>query len=123
MKRPWVIALFVGVWGCGDSVEQAARRADQLALPAPSDGSGWSINRDATGREARWQVRIDGPWDTYVRWLRPQLLKEFEWVKSKDMQRLLFRKSLAGDVYTLELRMPEPPRAAYVTAILAARPF
>lgn len=123
MKRLCVVALCVGVWGCADSVERAARRVYELTLPAPSDGSGWSINRDGIGRVARWQVRIDGSWDTYVQWVGPRLLKEFESITPMDMQRLQFRKSLAGDVYMLELRMPEPPQAAYVTATFTARPF
>lgn len=123
MKRLCVVALCVGVWGCADSVERTARRAYELTLPAPSDGSGWSSSRDRTGRVARWQVRIDGSWETYVQWVQPRLLKEFESITSPDTQRLQFRKSLAGDVYTLELRMPESPRAAYVTATFTARPF
>ena len=58
-----------------------------------------------------------------MQWVRPRLLKEFESITSPDTQRLQFRKSLAGDVYTLELDMPEPPLAAYVTATFTARPF
>ena len=121
MNRLCVVALCMGLWGCADSVERAARRAYELTLPALSDGSGRSSSRDRTGRVARWQVRIDGSWDMYVQWVRPRLLEEFEPIPSPDMQRLQFRKSLAGDVYMLELRMPEPPRAAYVTAIFTAR--
>jgi hypothetical protein len=123
VKRLCLVALCVGVWGCADSVERAASRAYELTLPAPSDGSGWSISRDRTGRVATWQVRIEGSWETYLQWVRPRLLEEFESITSTDTQRLQFRKSLAGDVYTLELRMPEPSSAAYVTAIFTARAF
>ncbi len=123
VKRLCVVALCVGFWGCADSVEGDTGRTYELTLPAPSDGSGWSIHRDGAGRVARWQVRIDGSWDTYVQWVRPRLLKKFESIASTNRERLQFRKSLAGDVYTLELRMPEPPRAAYVTATFTARPF
>ena len=98
MKHLCVVSLCVGVWSCADSVERAARRTYELTLPAPSDGSGWSINRDGAGRVARWQVRLDGSWDTYVQWVRPQLLKEFESIASTNMERLQFQKSLAGDV-------------------------
>ena len=123
MKRLCLLALCVGVWGCADSVERAGRRAYELTLPAPSDGSGWPISRDRTGRVARWQVRIEGTWDNYVQWVRPILLKEFDSVASPDKRRLQFRRSLDGDAYMLELLMPEPPRAVYVTATFTARSF
>jgi hypothetical protein len=123
VKRVCVAALCVAVWGCADSVERAARRTYESTLPAPSDGSGWSISRDGTGRVARWQVRIGGSWDEYAQWVRPRLMKEFKEIASMDTQRLQFTKSLAGDVYTLELLMPESQAAAYVTATFAARPF
>jgi hypothetical protein len=117
------VALCVGVRGCADSVERAARRAYELTLPAPSDGSGWSISRDGTGRVARWQVRIGGSWDEYAQWVRPRLMKEFKDIASMDTQRLQFAKSLDGDVYTLELRMPDRLAGAYVAATFTARPF
>jgi hypothetical protein len=113
----------VAVWGCADSVERAARRTYESTLPAASDGSGWSISRDGTGRVARWQVRIGASWDEYTQWVRPRLMKEFKEIASMDTLRLQFVKSLDGDVYTLELRMPDPPGAAYVTATFTARPF
>jgi hypothetical protein len=50
-------------------------------------------------------------------------MKEFKEIASTDTQRLQFAKSLDGAVYTLELRMPNPPGSAYVTATLSARPF
>jgi hypothetical protein len=123
VKRVCVAALCVAVWGCADSVERAARRTYESTLPAPSDGSGWSISRDGTGRVARWQVRIGGSWDEYAQWVRPRLMKEFKEIASMDTQRLQFTKSLAGDVYMLELLMPESQAAAYVTATFTARPF
>ena len=123
MKRVCVVALCVAVWGCADSVERAARRTYESTLPAPSDGSGWSISRDGAGRVARWQVRISGSRDEYAQWVRPRLMKEFKEIASMDTQRLQFAKSLDGDVYTLELRMPDPPGTAYVIATFTARPF
>jgi hypothetical protein len=123
VKRVCVVALCVAVWGCADSVERAARRTYESTLPAPSDGSGWSISRDGTGRVARWQVRMGGSWDEYKQWVRPRLMKEFKEIASVDTQRLQFAKSLDGDVYTLELRMPDRLAAAYVTATFTARPF
>jgi hypothetical protein len=123
VKRLCVISLCVGLWGCADSVDRAARRAYELTLPALSDGSGWSISRDASGRVATWQVRIEGSWDTYAQWVQPRLMKEFDSVTALGTQRLQFGKSLTGDVYTLELRLPDPPQDAYVTATFVARPF
>ena len=123
MKRVCVVALCLVVWGCADSVERAARSTYELTLPAPSDGSGWSISREGTGRVARWQVRIGGSWDDYAQWVRPRLTNEFKEIASIDTQRLHFAKSLDGDAYTLELRMPDPPGTAFVTATFTARPF
>jgi hypothetical protein len=123
VKRVCAVALCLAVWGCADSVERAARRTYESTLPAPSDGSGLSISRDGTGRVARWQVRIGGSWDEYAQWVRPRLMKEFKEIASVDTQRLQFAKSLDGDVYTLDLRMPDPPESAYVTATFTARPF
>jgi hypothetical protein len=123
VKRVCVAAFCVAVWGCADSVERAARRTYESTLPAPSDGSGWAISRDGAGRVARWQVRIGGSWDEYAQWVRPRLMTEFKQVASMGTQRLQFAKSLDGDVYTLELRMPDPPGGAYVTATFTARPF
>lgn len=123
MRRVCVVALCLAVCGCADSVERAARRTYESTLPAPSDGSGWSIRRDGGGRVARWQVRIGGSWDEYAQWVRPRLLKEFKEIASVDTQRLQFAKSLDGDVYTLELRMRDRLAAAYVTATFTARPF
>jgi hypothetical protein len=117
------VALSVSAWGCADSVERDARRAYEVTLPAPSDGSGWSISRDGDRRVATWQIRIDGPWDKYADWVRPRLLKEFDSVNEGDTLRLEFVKSLTGDVYTLELRRPDPPQGAYVTATFTARAF
>jgi hypothetical protein len=117
------VALCLTVWGCADSVERAARRTYEATLPAPSDGSGWSISRDGAGRVARWQARIRGSWDAYAQWVRPRLLKEFKEIASVNTQRLQFVKSLNGDVYTLELRMPDRLAPAYVTATFTARPF
>jgi hypothetical protein len=51
------------------------------------------------------------------------LVPEFDSVIAADGQRLLFGKSLAGDVYRLELRMPDPPPGSYVSATFTARPF
>jgi hypothetical protein len=123
VKRVCVVALCLAVWGCADSVDRAARRAYELTLPAPSDRSGWSISSDGTGMVARWQVRIDGSCENYAQWVRPRLIKEFKEIASVDTQRLQFAKSLDGDVYTLELRMPDRLAAAYVTATFTARPF
>jgi hypothetical protein len=111
--------LCLAVCGCADSVERAARRTYESTLPAPSDGSGWSNRRDGAGRVARWQVRIGGSWE-YTQWVRPRLMKEFKELASVDTQRLQFAKSLDGDVYTLELRLPDRLAAAYVTATYGA---
>lgn len=117
MRRVCVVALCLAVCGCADSVERAARTYEST-LPAPSDGSGWSISRDGVGRVARWQVRIGGSWAEYAQWVRPRLMKEFKEIASVDTQRLQFAKFLDGDVYTLELRVADPLAAAYVTATL-----
>lgn len=71
MKRFGVIAACCMVLSCTDSVDQAARRAYELTLPAPSDGSGWSVRRDGSGRVATWQILIEGSWDEYAVWVRP----------------------------------------------------
>jgi hypothetical protein len=72
---------------------------------------------------ATWQIRIDDSWDKYADWVRPRLLNEFDSVTKADMLRLEFGKSLPGDVYTLELRRPDPPQPGYVTATFTARAF
>ena len=124
MKRLCVVvAVSVGVWGCADSVERDARRAYELTLPAPADGSGWSISRESGGRVTTGQIRIEDSWNQYAGWARPRLLTEFDSVIATDGQRLLFGKSLTGDVYRLELRMPDPPQGSYVSATFTARPF
>ena len=69
-----------------------------------------------------WQIRIEGSWDQYAEWVRRRLLTEFDSVIATDGQRLLFEKLLAGDVYRLELRMPDAPQGADVTATFTARP-
>lgn len=40
-----------------------------------------------------------------------------------DTRRVQFAKSLDGDVYTLELRMPDRLTGAYVAATFTAPPF
>ena len=72
---------------------------------------------------ATWQIRIDDSWDKYAEWVRPRLLKEFDSVTEADTQRLRFGKSLAGDMYALELRYADPPQGMHVTATFTARPF
>jgi hypothetical protein len=124
VKRLCVLTtLAASVWGCADSVERDARRAYELTLPAADNGSGWSISREDGGRVATWQIRIEGSWNQYAEWARPRLLPEFDSVVATDGQRLLFGKSLAADVYRLELRMPDPPQGSFVTATFTARPF
>jgi hypothetical protein len=113
----------LGVWGCADSVERDARRVYELTLPASADGSGWSISRESGGRVATWQIRIDGSWNQYVQWARPRLVPEFDSVIATDGHRMVFAKSLAGDVYRLELRLPDPSQGSYVRATFTARPF
>jgi hypothetical protein len=117
------VALSVSAWGCADSVERDGRRAYELTLPAADNGSGWSISRESGGRVATWQIRIEGSWNQYAEWARPRLLPEFDSVIATDGQRLVFGKSLAGDVYTLELRLSDPPQGSYVSATFTARPF
>jgi hypothetical protein len=122
VKRLVVLALCVFVWGCADAADDAARHAYELTLPVASDGSGLSITRDVSGRVATWHIRVDGAWNKYVEWVRPRLMKEFNSVTSSDTQRVVAVKSLTGDVYTLELRGPDPPQGQYATATFTARP-
>lgn len=50
-----------------------------------------------------------------------RLLREFDAVGTSS--RLLFRKSVDGDSYFLEIRAPEPLQHGYATATFTARPF
>ena len=122
MNRVGVIAICCIVGSCGDAVDRAARRAYELTLPAPADGSGWWIQRDATRRVATWQIRLQGPWDDYAAWVRPRLMREFDSVIATEGKGLLCSKALDGDRYTLEIRVVDPPQAGYATAALTARP-
>lgn len=123
MKRLAVLALCLGFSDCADSVEHAARRSYDLTLPAPGDGSGWLVTRNAAERVATWRIRIDGCWEDYAQWIQPRLTKEFDSVTGSGTQRMVFVKTIAGDVYALELRAPDPPQREYVAAIFTARPF
>lgn len=123
MKRVGIIAACCLVLSCTDSVDHAARQAYELTLPAPSDGSGWSVRRDASGRVATWQIRIQGSWDEYAAWVRPRLLREFYEVVTMPSRGLLFKKSLDGDSYSVDIRPPELTQPAYATATFTARPF
>jgi len=123
VRRIGVIVICCMVSSCADSVDQAARRAYELTLPVSSDGSGWSVRRDASGRVATWQIRIETSWDQYAAWVQPQLLKDSYEVVVATPSELLFRKSLKGDSYAVEIRAPEPTQAAYVTATFTAQPF
>lgn len=123
MKRFGIIAACCMVLSCTDSVDRAARNAYELTLPSPGDGSGYSIRREASGRVATWQIRLEDSWDVYARWVQPRLTREFDTVVPTGGPGLLSKKALAADVYTLELRAPDPPQSGYVTATFSARPF
>ena len=111
------------VLSCTDSVDRAARDAYELTLPSPGDGSGYSMRRDASARVATWQIRLEGSWDAYARWVQPRLTREFDTVVPTAGPGLLSKKTLAADAYILELRTPDPPQSGYVTATFTARPF
>ena len=123
MKRLGIIAACCMVLSCTDSADRAARDAYELTLPTAADGSGYSIRRDASGRVATWQIRLEGSWDAYARWVQPRLAREFETVVPTAGPGLLSKKGLAADAYMLELRAPDPPQGGYVTATFTARPF
>lgn len=123
MRRFGIIAACFMVLSCTDSVDRAARRAYELTLPAPSDGTGWSVRRDSSGRVATWQIRIDGSWDEYAAWVQPRLLREFDAVVATPNRGLLFRKTVDADWYSVEIRAPEPPQPGYASATFTARPF
>ena len=123
MKRLGIIAACCMVLSCADSVDRAARDAYELTLPSAGDGSGYSIRRDPSGRVATWQIRLEGSWDAYARWVQPRLTREFDTVVPTAAPGLLAKKALAADAYSLELRAPDSPQGGYVTATFTARPF
>lgn len=92
MKRIGIVAACCMVFGCADSVDRAAQNAYNLTLRSPSDGSGYSIRRDASGRVATWQIRIDDTWDAYASWVRPRLGRDFDDVTATPNQALMFSK-------------------------------
>jgi hypothetical protein len=110
------------VLSCADSVDRAARDAYEVTLRSPSDGSGYSIRRDASGRTATWQIRLEDSWEEYARWVQPRLTRQFDSVVPIPAPGLLFKKSLDGDECMLELRAPDPPQSGFVTATFVARP-
>lgn len=123
LRRVCVVVICCVIAGCADSIEQAAREAYELTLPAPSDGSGWSIRRDAGSRVATWQIRINRSWNDYAAWVRTRMTTTFDAVVPMGDRGILFKKSLKADQYTLEIRVADPPQAGYVTATFTARPF
>ena len=125
MKRFSIIAACCMVLSCtdSDSVARAAQDAYELTLPSPGDGSGYSIRREASGRVATWQIRLEGSWDAYARWVQLRLTREFDTVVPTAGPGLLSTKALPADAYMLELRAPDPPQGGYVTATFTARPF
>ena len=123
MKRIGIVAACCMVFGCADSVDRAAQNAYNLTLRSPSDGSGYSIRRDASGRVATWQIRIDDTWDAYASWVRPRLRRDFDDVTATPNQALMFRKALESDSYTLEIRAPDSQQQGYATATFTARPY
>ena len=124
MKRLGILVVCFTVLSCADSVDQAARHAYELTLPMSSDGSGWSVRRDASDRVATWQIRIETSWDEYAAWVQAQLSKDsYEAVAASASRELRFRKALKGDSYVVEIRAPEPAQGAYATATFTARPF
>jgi hypothetical protein len=123
VKRLGIAAACCLVFGCIDSVDRAARNAYDLTLRSPTDGSGYSIRRDASGRVATWQIRIEDSWDAYASWVRRRLQRDFDDVATTPNRGLLFRKALDSDSYTLEILPPDPPEDGYVRATLTARPF
>jgi len=124
VKRLGILVVCLTVLSCADSVDQAARRAYELTLPMPSDGSGFSVRRDASDRVATWQIRIESSWDEYAVWVQAQLSKDsYEAVAARSSGDLLFRKALKGDSYVVEIRAPERAQGAYATAMFTARPF
>jgi hypothetical protein len=122
-KRLPIMAACCIVLSCSDSVDQAARSAYELTLRSPNDGSGYSIRPVAPGRVPTWQIRLEGSWDEYARWVRPRLTREFGAVVPTPGSGLLFKKSLDADVYMLELRASDPAQGGYVKATFTARPF
>ena len=123
MKRLGIVAACCMVLGCADSVDRAAQKAYDLTLRSPSDGSGYSIRRDASGRVATWQIRIEESWDAYASWVRPRLLKDFGDAAPTPNRGLIFKKALDSDLYTVEIRAPDPPQNGYATATFTARPY
>ena len=121
-KHFGIIAACCTALSCTDSVDRVAKNIYELTLPAPGDGSGYSIHPDASGRIATWQIRLKGSWEEYARWVQPRLTRQFDSVVPIPAPGLLFKKSLDGDAYMLELRAPDPPQSGYVTATFMARP-
>jgi hypothetical protein len=113
VKRLGIVAACCMVLGCTDSVDRAARNVYELTLRPPTDGSGYSIRRGASGRVATWQIRIEGSWDAYASWVQPRLLRAFGDVATTPNRGLLFRKALDSDLYTLEIPLPDPPQHGY----------
>jgi hypothetical protein len=123
VKRLGIIAACCVALSCADAVDRDARSAYDLTLRSPSDGSGYSVRREPSRRVATWQIRIDGPWDSYASWVKPRLLREFDGVETTPNRGLLFKKALDADWYTLEVSPPDPPHDGYATATFTARPF
>jgi hypothetical protein len=122
VERACLIALCF-MAGCADSVDQAARAAYELTLPAAGDGSGWSVQRESGSRVTTWQIRNERSWREYAEWVRPRLMRSFDSVEVRGNNALVFSKALDGDRYTLEVRAADAPQDGHVTATFTARPF
>ena len=113
MKRFGIMAACCMVLSCTDAVDRAARDAYELTLRSPSDGSGYWIRRDASGRVATWQIRHERCHGRrYARWVQTRLTREFDTVVPTTGPGLLSKKTLAADEYMPELRTSIHRKAA-----------
>jgi hypothetical protein len=80
-----------------------------------------NIERKPNAVQAVWQFELDWLWEDYTAWVIPNLEPRYQML-GNEKNRVLFRRSLEGDVYNLEIQRNSVVPPLHIQVLFVARP-